>query len=110
MSKKRENHDGNAAASAAAFTRQMVRVGEVLHRAEFTIDRDADEDLFLTHINIKVNPSGDGGYLAIIKAETPEGRVVAFHDAPTLAETIVGVLDRLSNRSLKFREDRPYGQ
>ena len=108
MSKRNQEHDGNAMASAAAFRQQLIRSGELLLRAERIFERCWDEDVFVRNVNIKLDGGGGGNYLAIVKAETPEGKIVAFHDAPTLLELVTGLLARLENKSLKWREDTPY--
>lgn len=109
MSKRSRNEDGNSVAAAATLTRMLVRVGETLSRADDLVDRVADEDVFILDIRFKVGGSVSDGWLVVLRADSPEGKLVAFHDAPTFLEAVQGTFDRLQNRSLKWKEDRPYG-
>lgn len=106
MSRKNKDIPGNAVASAAEYARQQARNGEKL----LVVDKllaDWDEDeVFIDGFSLRPPSMDRGDWLMVIRANGPEGRLVAFHDAPTFAELIVGFVNRLQNRSLKFREDQ----
>ena len=98
--------DGDAMASARAVQRIMVDIGEQMMRAEYLFGRYSEEYTELDWVRIKF-PTEDGHeYLAIVKAFTEEGDQVAFHAAPTFHEVVIGLLKRLENRSIKWREDK----
>jgi hypothetical protein len=92
--------------SAAAYARTLVRQAEALLLFEEVWDTYYGEDITITQIRV-IHPGIAGGeYKAVIKARIGETQVVAFHNATTLLELLVGIVNRLQNRSLKFREDQ----
>lgn len=106
--RKRENTDipGNAVGSHAAYARQMIRQAETLAGVEDMLERLDDEGTFVLGMSIRF-PDGDRPeYLAVVRVDGDEGRRVAFHGALTLLETLVGVVDRLKNGSMQFKEDK----
>jgi len=66
--------------------------------------------MVLTAIRIVLPGYRRMDYLVVVQGEQDGRRVVAFHNAGTLRDAIVGVLDRLDNESLKFKEERPFGE
>jgi hypothetical protein len=48
--------------------------------------------------------------LLIVKAETPEGNIIAFHGGEDLASVVIGLVNRLDNGSIKWKEDKPYDE
>lgn len=96
---------GNSVASAAAFHRELAKIGDQVMRCESIVERLDGEGIWVYAINIRFPDDDHAEYLAIVKANTEKGKQVAFHGASTLAETVRGTLARLQNGTLKFRED-----
>lgn len=92
-----------------AVERQMIRLATTIYGMERTIETWDDDDVFFRSLMIKDKRDADGGWLAIIKADGPNGGLVGFHGADTFAECVRGVVERMINKSIKFREDVPYG-
>jgi hypothetical protein len=100
---------GNSMASAANYARAMVRLAESITDFERQADRLSEEDLLLTSMTVRLPGYDRTDYLLVLRGTTPQGPVVAFHNAPTLWETMEGVVNRLKNGSLKWKEDQ-YGR
>lgn len=97
---------GNSMASEAAYQRTLIRQAEVLLRFETVWQDYFEEDAVLTQVRVIFPGIVGGEYRVVLKAEMQEGKFVAFHNAPTLIEALVGLVNRLENKSLKFREDQ----
>jgi len=97
---------GNALESQRLFDRQMIRAASQMVHAERAFERLDEEDVVVSRVVIRL-PVGDGAeYLAVLNAEAPTGKLVAFHRAGTFMECIVGVCERLVNGSLKWTPDK----
>lgn len=100
---------GDSVTSAANYARAMVRLAEAIVDFERQADRLAETDLFIQSMTIRLPSYDRAEYLLVLRGTTPDGAVVAFHNAPTLWETIEGTVNRLKNGSLKWKEDQ-YGR
>lgn len=92
----------------AAAQRFFEDVGVTLALVEDRLQKLDDEDIIVTHINCKRPDAYRTDWLIVVKAETGQGRVVGFGGGSTLADALRGTLKRLYNRSMKWREDRPW--
>jgi hypothetical protein len=107
---KRKGWDGGSPeraheAAEGALRDKLVRQ---LLMAERAITEAEERDVFVRDIRL-VNKLGLGsGWLAVVRAETDGGKFVAFHGGDTYLEAVSGVIARLRNGSLKWREDTPY--
>jgi hypothetical protein len=99
---------GNAMASEAAYLREMVRAGQELYGAEKTFDGLFTDEVELKAIKITFRGEEGPWYTAIVTAYVVGQDCVAFHSDDSLAKVVLGVLARLKNRSLKWKEDQ-YG-
>lgn len=62
-------------------------------------------ELDITEIRVK-KPKADGEGVMIIVKATEEGQTfVGFHSADSAGEALKGALERVQNRTLKWRED-----
>jgi len=96
---------GNAMGSQAAYVRQMLRQSEALLGFEDDVRRLDEADMFILTVSVRF-PHGDRSeYLAVVRVDGAGGRRVGFHNAPTYLETLVGVVNRLKNGSMRFKED-----
>jgi hypothetical protein len=100
---------GDSMTSAANYARAMVRLAEAITDFERQADRLSESDLLITSMTIRCPGFDRGDYLLVLRGTTPDGAVVAFHNAPTLWETLEGAVNRLKNGSLKWKEDQ-YGR
>lgn len=108
MSKRKSERDvdGNAMASAVAVQREMVRTAEKLYRMEELLDKLFEEDQEVLRIAVQC-PDGDrDDYMVYVTGLVDGKRCVAFHGGATFREALIGAIDRMSNRSLKWREDK----
>lgn len=92
----------------AAAQKFFEDVGVTLALAEDRLQTLDDDDFIVTHINCKRPDAYQTDWLIVVKAETPDGRVVGFGGGSELADALRSTLKRLYNRSMKFREDRPW--
>ncbi len=108
MSKARlENTDipGNSVGSHAAYVRQLVSQAETLLGFERTLEQMFEDEMYVRGISIRFPEDDRPEYLAVVRVDGADGKQVAFHSAPTIMELIVGVAKRMSNKSMKYRED-----
>ncbi len=96
---------GNSVGSHAAYVRQMVRNAETLLSLEQIADRLFEQDVEVRGITVRFPEDDRPEYLAVIRVMVAGSKEVGFHSAPTFIEVVVGVVTRLQNGSLKFRED-----
>ncbi len=99
---------GNSVASAQAYQRQLVKASEALMSLEDTLSWYEDEEKWVYSIRVSMPSEDRDEYLGVIKASGVEGDQIAFHQGGTYLETLVGVAQRLKNRTLKWRDDE-YG-
>ncbi len=90
--------------------RHVCRVGEALMYLALCVEDPPGGERWLKEIRLKVRYGSEGDVLAVIKAEGTEGEQVAFNSGDRLDDVIVGLASRMRNGSLKWREDRPYGE
>lgn len=64
----------------------------------------------LREVRIKPHKSGEPGFQVILKAQDAERSYVGFHSAGSIAEALAGAVDRLARETVKWREDRPWGE
>lgn len=102
----KDDERGNSMASAQAYQRMLVRQGETLIRFEKVWDDYEQEACELTQLRVIFPGIVGGEYRVVLKATMNGEKFVAFHNAPTLLEALVGLVNRLENRSLKFKEDQ----
>lgn len=96
---------GNAVGSHAAYVKQMVRQAETLMGFESVAEHMFAEEVFFRSMSIRFPEDDRPEYLAVVRVYWHGEKQVGFHSAPTLLELLTGVVNRLKNRSIKFRED-----
>lgn len=107
MTKERDV-PGNSMASALAYQKSLIKQAEALWRFDRILGAYLDEDVRLTAMRVII-PTLDGDeFRIVLKAERGGEKYVAFHAGGTLIEALVGLLARLENKTLKFKEDQ-YG-
>lgn len=106
MSKKNEQHNGNTIAAQVAFDKQMAMMGQKIARFEEMCERYDDNDVFLRNMTVRFPDMMNSEYMIVIRCETPAGKMVAFQGGATLTEALTGLLNRMGNGSLEFKEDK----
>lgn len=96
---------GNTLASQAAFEREMYQAGLNLKGAERVFDLCYDGGTVLASMRVRIPSEDEGEYLIVLKARQEGRAVVGFHAADTFAEAVMGALNRLRNKSIKWRDD-----
>lgn len=65
-----------------------------------------DEDMvYVQSITFKTPNEERSGWMVVMRATTEGKQVVGFHNADTFAEALKGTIDRLTNRSIKWKAD-----
>jgi len=103
--KEEERYD----ASRRAAARMMTKLGLKLEQLDRWIEDPPDGETFITELRFKMGGGWDGGILAIVKTDGGEGKRIGFHVGDTLADALVGMVNRLENGSIKWKEDTGYG-
>ena len=63
----------------------------------------------LTSIRVKFPQDDMSPFMVVLKGEGDEGPVVAFYQADTYEDAVTGAVLAYEAKSLKWREDRPWG-
>jgi len=106
MTDERRATSRSESAATAATDRLQRRMGASLMRAEVVLDGLFADEVYVKSITFRMPVSEGEEYLAVVRVSTLDGAQVGFHGAPTLAECVEGVLNRLQNRSMKYRADQ----
>lgn len=103
---KHKDTPGNAMESTLNYQRAMLRFAESVVQFEWLYERLFARDVELLGLTVRI-PDRDGmDYLVTVRAQVEGQRVVGFHAGATLYETLEGTLNRLKNKSLKWKADQ----
>lgn len=90
----------------AGYDRLCRRLGVNLEVLDTRLAQMDAEGVRVQSITLRM-PTGDKPEcLVVVRADCDAGRMVAFHSAPTAWEAFNGTLERLYNRSIKWKEDQ----
>ena len=103
--KKNTDVPGDSVGSHQAYVRQLVTSSEILLDFAGVLVCLDDREQYATGLTIRFPQADNPEYLAILRVETPLGKMVAFHAAPTFLETVTGLAQRMRNGTLRFKED-----
>lgn len=81
------------------------RIGITLLNFERRIEQLDEEGVQLRRLSIRLPTEEKPDYLITIGAVGETSDIVAFHGGVSLAEALRGALERIYNRSLKWRDD-----
>ncbi len=95
-------------ASQRAADNYLKRLGASLERLDVWVSEAPDDEHFVTGFKVVVRYGTIGDVLIVVQADSADGGVVAFHTADLVSEAIKGVMNRLDNGTLKWKEDIPY--
>ncbi len=88
----------------------VCRLGESVMYLALAVEDPPGGERWLKEIRFKVRYGVEGDVLVIVKAEGGSGNEIAFHSGDRLDDACQGLASRLRNGSLKWREDKPYGE
>ncbi len=97
-------------ASRRAAARLLTAIGSSLERLDRFIVEVPDDEHHIRSITIKMRFDDVGDILLMVKADSGSGPKIAFQAAESVAACITGIVNRLDNGSVKWREDLPYEQ
>jgi len=97
-------------ASLRAAERYVKKLGMALERLDVWVTECPDDEHYVTGVNIKVRFDSVGDVLIMVKADSAEGDVLAFHAADSLSACVLGLANRLDNGNIVWRQDIPYDQ
>lgn len=97
---------GNSLASQAALDREIASAGVGMFRTEHLFEGLWDEQTVVKSIRVSCPGAGRSDYLAVVTADVEQVAMVGFNSGGTFREALLGLLNRLENRSLKWREDQ----
>lgn len=106
MAKSTKDVPGNSVASAAAVARECARYGERLLMFEAQVGRWFEAGYDLLSLTVRLPQSEGGEYLVILRANVEGVGMVGFSSGATLASALETLVNRMSNGSLNFQEDR----
>ncbi len=86
------------------------RLGLAVISLDDNITDTPDGEHFVNEIRFKVRYDEQGDILVVVKAFGGPGKTIAFHSADTVAEGLLGLANRLTNGTLKWKEDKPYDE
>ncbi len=108
MVKHDDVHFEREEASKRAAARLIMKLGSALEKLDTWTLESPDDERYIVGINIKVRYDSVGDVLAVVRADTANGPVVAFHTGTDVSSVVLGLVNRLDNGSLKWREDTPW--
>jgi hypothetical protein len=94
------------------YADRKERMGRRVWQADGAVMRSIDRpelfDVSLREVRVKVPSVAGDEFMVVVKGESDEGSVVAFYRAEDYASAVTGAILAWENRSLKWREDRPW--
>ena len=72
------------------------------------LENPGDGETYVTQLTVKPNWGDDGDCFVIMKALIGGEKRIAFHGGNVLSDAIIGVMKRLLNGTMKWKEDKPY--
>lgn len=104
-----KNRDANMDRTGALLQQQQRRcasLGEALMVFETLLPALEAEYIMLLGLSIRFPARAGFDWLIILRAEKPEGRVVAFTQGRTLFDALEALVGAVSERSLRWQPDQ----
>ena len=102
---KKVDVPGNAMESQLAFQRSCLRFAGKMYRFEHLVDEWSSDDIWLKSLSVRVPMHEGGEYLITMRTTKHGSEEVAFHAGSSLWETLEGMINRMSNGSLRWKSD-----
>lgn len=94
------------------YADRKERMGKRLMQADNAMYRSVDQphlfEVSVTEVRVKCPRIPGDEFMVVVKGVSDEGNVVAFYRAEDYASAVTGALLAWENRSLKWREDKPW--
>lgn len=97
-------------ASLRAADRLLKKLGAALERLDVWVGESPDDEHYITGVVVKVRYDSVGDVLIMVKADSAKGPVIAFHAADSMSASVLGLVNRLDNGQIQWKEDVPYEQ
>jgi len=81
------------------------RTGVVVVGFDQAVERADDRDVWFQGLSVRPPTALRAEWLVVMRVNTEEQPVVAFHSAGTFAEALKGALERFENGSLVWKDD-----
>jgi hypothetical protein len=109
MTKKQTEH-GSAYLRQRAFDLECIKLGLKVRDYDHQIERMFEDDILVQGLSIR-HPQDEGeDYLVTVRMIRAGEWFVAFHAAGSFHELLEGLVNRMRNKSLKWKEDKYAGQ
>jgi hypothetical protein len=108
MSKYKEEVDGNVLQTGINIQNTMLRLARPIFITSGRYEEEQGLYPGIKLIKFRAPNLPGGTWLGIITANIEGEACVAFHEGDTFVESVKGLLHRLNNGSLKWKEDN-YG-
>lgn len=106
MAKQGGDIPGNAAASAALFTQQLVRLGTQLTRYDVLHERLSTQGFDVVSVTVRMPSAASAEYLLVARAESEGKALVAFVRSDSFADVLRRFAASLENATLVWKDDR----
>lgn len=93
-----------------AAQRMMIKLGVALERLDVMTTEGLSNETYITGINIKIRYDTHGDVIVVLKADSADGKLVGFNTADSPSSAVLGLVNRLDNGTLRWREDTPYNE
>lgn len=100
----KEEH-GTSRAGAAAFQRQLMRLGEAIYRFESLHEIMFDNEGYIKKLSIMPVSPIRGQFMMVVTGFLHGEHVVCFQQGSSLDDCLLSFINRWANGSLKWRED-----
>ena len=90
----------------AATDKLARRIGMNLLVLESRLSQFDEEGVAVVSFTVRLPTTEKPDVLIVLRGATDEGAVVGFHGAATVWEALNGALERVYNRSMKWKEDQ----
>lgn len=90
----------------AVFERECIRLAVNIRSYDTLMASLFEDDIIVTGTTIRHPLEEKEDYLITVRAIIAGEHFVAFHGAPTYHEATEGLINRLRNRTMKWKEDK----
>lgn len=91
--------------SNTRYINALVAMAELFNAFEDFAENLYSDDIMITSVRVKLPDWSSDSYLVVIRADQEGRGVVAFHGAESFSGVLMGLLQRMKNKSLKWKED-----
>lgn len=106
MTKGRDSNMDRTGAALEALRRRCLTLGEALMTLEGGLQRLEQDYTVLLGLSIRFPARVGFDWLLVVRAERPEGRVVAFVQGRTLFDVLQGFVEGVEGASLRWQADQ----